>query len=196
LRICATCCFQLYGFKGSTDSLPTHEKELLAIIQALTCWCTDLLGSPITIYIDHQTLENFDAQKDLFRHQTCWQEFLSHYDHWIVYIKGEDNAVVDALSRLPDTVDDTLIMPAAAMLSIHTDPILFKSILEGYEADPFCIKLIRNSKAVDGIVLHNGLLYVSECLVIPRVGILCKDLFHLTHNNLRHFGFDKSYDSL
>jgi len=39
---------------------PVHEKELLAIIQALQKWRADLLGAPVLIYTDHQTLENFD----------------------------------------------------------------------------------------------------------------------------------------
>lgn len=44
---------------------PTHKKELLAIIRTLTKWQVDLLGSPIVIYTDHRTLENFDNQRDL-----------------------------------------------------------------------------------------------------------------------------------
>jgi len=46
---------------------PVHEKELLAIIQALKKWHADLLGGPITVFTDHRTLENFDTQKDLSR---------------------------------------------------------------------------------------------------------------------------------
>jgi hypothetical protein len=49
----------------------------------------------------HRTLENFDTQKDLSRRQLRWQEFLSQYDMSITYIRGEDNTVADALSRLP-----------------------------------------------------------------------------------------------
>jgi hypothetical protein len=32
---------------------PIHEKELLAIIQALKKWCADLLGGPIAVFTDH-----------------------------------------------------------------------------------------------------------------------------------------------
>ena len=59
--------FDSVALKGAQANYPVHEKELLAIIQALTKWRTNLLGSPITIYTDHRTLENFDAQKDLSR---------------------------------------------------------------------------------------------------------------------------------
>jgi hypothetical protein len=73
----------------------THEKELLAIIHALSKWHSDLLGSPIIIYTNHCTLKN---QKDLSCHQVWWMEYLSQYDHNIVYIKSEDNTVTDTLS--------------------------------------------------------------------------------------------------
>src|SRR6202020_131890 len=97
---------------------PTHKKEMFAIIRVLSRWRSDLLGSPITIYTDHCTLKNFENQKDLSRRQARWMEYLSHYDHHIVYIKGEDNTVADALSRLPNEVDLDPLPPIAAMLSV------------------------------------------------------------------------------
>jgi hypothetical protein len=42
----------------------------------------------VLIYTDHKTLENFDTQRDLSRHQARWMEFLSQYDFKIMYIKG------------------------------------------------------------------------------------------------------------
>jgi hypothetical protein len=72
--------------KGAEKNYPVHEKELLAIIRALKKWRSDLLGSHIFVYTDHRTLENFDTQKDLSRHQLRWQEFLSQYDMTIIYI--------------------------------------------------------------------------------------------------------------
>jgi hypothetical protein len=49
--------------------------------------------------MDHRTLENFESQKDLSRCQARWMEFMSQFDTKIVYVKGEDNTVADALSR-------------------------------------------------------------------------------------------------
>lgn len=87
--------------KGAEKNYPVHEKELLAIIRALKKWRADLLGTHFYVYTDHRTLENFDTQKDLSRRQLRWQEFISQYDMTITYIRGEDNTVADALSRLP-----------------------------------------------------------------------------------------------
>ena len=50
-------------FKAAEKNYLIHEKELLGIIQVLKKWWTDLLGSPIYVYTDHKTLENFDTQK-------------------------------------------------------------------------------------------------------------------------------------
>ena len=74
---------------------------MLAIIRALRKWRADLVGSLFTIFTDHKTLENFDTQLDLSRRQVQWMEFMSQFNAKIVYIKGEDNTVADALSRLP-----------------------------------------------------------------------------------------------
>ena len=93
--------FDSMTFKGAELNYPMHKKELLAIIRALKKWQVDLLGSEFFIYTDHKTLENFNTQKDLSCHQARWMEFMSQFDARIVYIKGEDNLVADALSRLP-----------------------------------------------------------------------------------------------
>jgi hypothetical protein len=133
--------FDSTQLKDAQLHYPTHEKELLAIIRTLSKWRTDLLGSLIIIYTDHRTLENFENQKDLSRCQARWMEYLSQYDHKIIYIKGEDNTVTDALSRLPNDVDKQPIPPVAAMLSIHTDSSLLNDIIARYKSDPFCKKL-------------------------------------------------------
>ena len=91
--------FDSMTFKGTELNYPVHEKELLVIIQALKKWLVDLLRSEFFVYTDHKTLENFNTQKDLSCHQACWMEFMSQFDAKIVYIKGEDNSVANALSH-------------------------------------------------------------------------------------------------
>ena len=100
--------FDSMTFKGAELNYPVHEKELLAVIRALKKWRVDLLGSPFLIYTDHKILENFHSQKDLSRRQARWMEFLSQFDAKMVYIKGDENSVADALSRMPtDTNSST-----------------------------------------------------------------------------------------
>jgi hypothetical protein len=103
--------FDSMTFKGAELNYPVHEKEMLAIIRALQKWCSDLIGVPFVIYTDHKTLENFDTQRDLSRRQARWMEFMSQYDCKIVYVKGEDNSVADALSRTSFDAENTAGIP-------------------------------------------------------------------------------------
>jgi hypothetical protein len=91
--------FDSMTFKGVELNYLVHKKELLAIIHSLQHWCSDLIGSPVYIYTDHRTLENFSTQQDLFRCQAHWMEFLAQFNCCIVYVKGQDNTAADALSR-------------------------------------------------------------------------------------------------
>jgi hypothetical protein len=92
--------------RAAEKNYPIHKKELLAIIQALKKWRSDLLGSPIYVYTNYKTLKNFNSQKELLRQQLWWQEFPSQYEISMIYIPGPENTVADTLSRLPA---DTLL---------------------------------------------------------------------------------------
>lgn len=123
-------------------------------------------------------------------------EYLSQYDHTIMYIKSEDNTVADALSQLSNTIDDVPPPPVAALLKVETNTTLLQTLIKGYNMDPFCVKLQNASNSIDSVTWKNKLLYIGDCLVIPCIGSLCENLFWLAHNSLGHFGFDKSYAML
>ncbi|KAF8227809.1 DNA/RNA polymerase, partial [Tricholoma matsutake] len=66
-KIFVTCnasklAFKSRQLKGAELHYPVHEQEMLSIMQALTKWRVDLLGTHINIYTDHKTIENFDGQ--------------------------------------------------------------------------------------------------------------------------------------
>jgi RNase H-like domain found in reverse transcriptase/Integrase zinc binding domain len=190
--------FDSMQLKAAEKNYPVHEKELLAVIHALKKWCSDLLGTHFYIYTDHRTLENFDTQKDLSRHQLRWQEFLSQYDLTMTYIRSEDNTVADALSRLlPNCFADESPMTTAtvnAVLKITSDNDILKMIRDGYKEDEFCKRIASSN--MKGWTLSNGLWYIGDRLLIPQVTSLREMLFHLAHDTLGHFGADKSYASL
>jgi hypothetical protein len=191
---------------------PVHEKELLAIIRALKKWCVELLSTPFTVYTDHRTLENFMTQRDLSRRQAHRQEFFAQYDFTIKYIPGEDNTVAVTLSCLLPNIDDlpsyakqTVHLPSdiqantdpiALILSITPNPNLLKDIKTGYDQDPWCIKLAKLVDSLPGLRHENGLMYLNECLIIPRITHLCETIFKLAHDDLGHFGADKSYAAI
>lgn len=108
--------FDLMMFKNAELNYPIHEKEMLAIIHVLKKWSVDLFGCAFTVFTDHKTLENFENQHNLSHHQECWMEVMSQFNAKIVYIKGEDNSVTDALSCLPTA---TAADSSAALNAAH-----------------------------------------------------------------------------
>ena len=68
--------FNSLQLNAAEQNYPVHEKELLAIVHAIKKWCSDLLGSRITVYTNHYTFKNFSTQKDLSHRQLCWQELM------------------------------------------------------------------------------------------------------------------------
>ena len=80
-----------------------HDKEMLAIIQALQEWCAELEGLQIKecfqVLTDHQSLEYFMTTKKLNTQQARWAEFLSQFYFLIKYQPGRQNTLADALSR-------------------------------------------------------------------------------------------------
>ncbi|RDB24930.1 Transposon Ty3-I Gag-Pol polyprotein [Hypsizygus marmoreus] len=191
--------FDSRQLQGAELNYPVHEQEMLAILRALKKWRTDLLGSHITIYTDYKTLENFDHQKDLSRRQARWMEYLSQYDYDIHYIRGEDNSVADALSRLPSSYTEPQVV--APIWSITSDKSLLDDIKLGYTEDPWTKSLLHDIKhdlilPSSGINLIDDLLFIGDRLVIPKYADLRENLFRLAHDNLGHFGGDKSYATL
>jgi transposase InsO family protein len=83
---------------------PVHEKELLAIVEAVDHWKWYVDGSPhpIIVYTDHRSIEHFNRQPNLSGRQARWQERLSDITFDPRYIKGKNNSAADSLSRRAD----------------------------------------------------------------------------------------------
>ena len=81
-----------------------HDKELLAILEAFKEWPHYLVGTtdPITVYTDHQNLQNFLTTKVWNQGQIRWAQPLAFYNFKIVYRPGKRGGKPDALSRRPE----------------------------------------------------------------------------------------------
>jgi len=64
-----------------------HDKELLAIVDALRKWDTDCktMGPKIMILTNHKNLEYWKTKKDLNLRQAWWGERFANYDFVIKY---------------------------------------------------------------------------------------------------------------
>jgi hypothetical protein len=77
---------------------PIYENEMLDILHAVDLWHPYLLGQRFQIKTDHQSLKYFLEQCISSPEQQKWATKLFGYDYEIIYKKGKDNVVVDALS--------------------------------------------------------------------------------------------------
>ena len=75
----------------------TTEKELLSIVETLKEFHNILLGNQIRVYTDHKNLtyKKFNTERVM-----RWRLILEELGPELKYIKGENNVVFDALSRL------------------------------------------------------------------------------------------------
>jgi hypothetical protein len=89
-----------------------YDKEMLAIMHALTKFRQYLVGNKFMVKTDHNSLKYFLEQKDLNEHQQKWVMKVQEFDFDIEYVKGKKNIVADALSRRP---------VACSLMEISTD---------------------------------------------------------------------------
>jgi hypothetical protein len=78
-----------------------HDKELLAIIEALNKWGTYCKSTPhmINILSDNKNLEYWQTKRDLNLRQARWSELLANYNFVITYRPGKLAGKPDILSR-------------------------------------------------------------------------------------------------
>ena len=72
---------------------------MLAILHAVRKLRQYLLGNRFQVKTDHNSLKYFLEQRVSSEEQQKWITKMQGYDFEIVYKKGKDNIVVDALSR-------------------------------------------------------------------------------------------------
>jgi len=76
-----------------------YEKEMLAILRALKKWRPYPMGRHLKVKMDHDSLKYFLDQILSLEEQKKWVTNMLGYDFDIIYRKGKQNFVADALSR-------------------------------------------------------------------------------------------------
>jgi len=83
----------------------TGNRELLAVIHAITMWRHYLEGVPFKLLTDHEPNTFFKALNPFNDRQARWYQKLARFTFTWVYKKGVENCA-DALSRIPGLDED------------------------------------------------------------------------------------------
>ena len=88
------------GLTKAEKNYSTTKKEALAIIYALQKLRHIIWGYKITVLTDHQPLQMMFAKSTPEGQIGRWAMFCQEFDLSVKYIKGKENVLADALSRL------------------------------------------------------------------------------------------------
>ncbi len=66
------------------------------------------MGIKFLILTDHVALTYIQSSSTVSRRNAPWLEFLSQFTFEIEHIKGRENVIADALSRIPGTDTETI----------------------------------------------------------------------------------------
>jgi hypothetical protein len=186
-----------------------YDKEMLAIIRALTEWRHFLEGTrhKFEIWTDHKNLEYFMTAKKLNRRQARWSLYLSRFDFSMHHRPGRSMGKADALSRRADHGNGSKDNEDVVLL----DPGLFAIraveglVVEGEEKDIMkqirqrsregryedkVTKAIKELKGGRGGTFRtaewreeNGLLFFRDRIYVPRDPELRRHIVEQHHDS-------------
>jgi hypothetical protein len=152
------------GLGPKNAALSTYEKECLAVLMAVDKWKSYLQHKEFIISTDHRSLLHLSDQQLTTGVQHKAFLKLLGLNYKIVYKKGKENVVADALSRNTTTEEFFAIS--------ECKPRWLEIIVEGYEQDPNTKQLLTelcvtgsNSKGftlTDGLIRFKGTIWLGN----------------------------------
>lgn len=130
--------------KNAEKNYPTHDKELLAIVDAFREWRHYLSGHEpgVTVHCDNMPTIYLRTKDRLTSRQAKWSDYLSEFNFELKHIKGSENKAADALSRRADYQSDA--SSAAAIASSDPIPIFDEHATEKQTCPPDLLSRIKS----------------------------------------------------
>jgi hypothetical protein len=185
--------FESRPLKGRDLHKPIYEKEMMAILHALKKWRPYLIGRHFKVKTDHDSLKYFLEQRLSSEEQQKWVTKILGYDFEIVYKKGKQNVVADALSRKDEDVEAFL----CAISIIQPDWII--EARDEWKNDEKVWTLIErlqhDSGASDTFTWKNDSLWYKDRLYLCKNSQLKQKVLLELHTSPvgGHSGFLKTY---
>ena len=158
----------------------TTERELLSIVETLKEFRNILLGQKIKVHTAHENLtyETFNSDRVM-----RWRLYIEEYSPDLHYVKGENNIVADALSRLDiaysqfeDTMDTFLGLMDCFVKepSLDYHPLNYQHLHHAQQADKSLMKLLQKDDSyieqdfhgggeTTSLICHNSCIITKTC---------------------------------
>ena len=179
----------------------TTEKELLSIVECVKEFRNILFGYPIRVFSDHKNLVHAATMSQSQRVMR-WRLILEEFGPDIQHIKGEDNVVADAISRLPmsemSKIEDEFFIQedqeAEFPLDLHL--VQERTEIELNEVNSPLKKLINDKKSGYNINTIDNIELVTyqDKIYVPKS--LRRRTLEWYHHFLNHPGGDRLYHTL
>lgn len=183
----------------------TTERELLSIVETLKEFRNILLGQKIKVHTDHENLtyKTFNSDRVM-----RWRLYIEEYSPDLHYVKGENNIVADALSRLDiadsqfeDTMDTFLGLMDCFVKepSLDYHPLNYQHLHHAQQADKSLMKLLQKDDSYSEQDFHGGgkttsLICHKGKIVIPA--LLQKHVTAWYHTTLCHPGINRTEETI
>ncbi len=187
----------------------TTERELLSIVETLKEFRTILLGQQLIVHTDHQNLtyKNFNSDRVM-----RWRLYIEEYSPDLQYIKGKNNVVADALSRLEMTTsksEDTTEIYYSVMQCFTKDkepenfdfhPLSYSNLDQAQHAAPEIKKILKKDtskyylKDFHGGGKTRALVCFNDKIVVPNK--LQKHVVDWYHTVLCHPGINRTEETI
>ncbi|KAJ4795033.1 polyprotein [Rhynchospora pubera] len=175
------------GLSLKNQSLSTYEKELLAVVSAVTKWKHYLMGTTFVIRTDHISLKHLLEQRINTAMQHKSLSKLLGLSYTIEYKKGSTNVVADALSRRQPCADYNDVTPSEHYMVSEIIPQWVTELQGSYAGDDWISKLkhqLSEAQPDDGkITEHHGLLRYKGKICVGQADYWRKKLIHEMHNS-------------
>jgi hypothetical protein len=189
----------------------THDKELLAVIDAFSVWRHYLIAvdpqDPVIVLSDHERLQRFAKTQQLTRRQYRWAAKLSEFSFKIIHRPGRLSGKPDALSRRPDlaiAAGDLLHkqnflqlferVDVDAITILTSDEAWLNSIRTA-TADSDLLSDFHEDKLEDKFTFERGLLHYNDLICLPTEELQV-EIFRRRHCSPAsgHFGIHKTVE--
>ncbi|CAH2208856.1 jg14098, partial [Pararge aegeria aegeria] len=175
----------------------SYDLETLAVVASMQRFRVYLLGVPFTVVTDCNSLRATFEKKDMLPRVARWWGTMQEYDFNIIYKPGATMGHVDALSRNPiadKEVLDILNIDSNWIVTVQqSDPELQRIVNILNDPETKNLAELKNN-----FIVKRGLLYRNtsdgERWVVPK-GVRWQ-ILKANHDNIGHFGFDKTFDKI